>query len=290
MRMGRPPITIRPLRDHAEFSQCERIQSHVWGSAGVSAELLLVTQKNEGLVLGALAGARVVGFLYAFLGRRSGRLIHWSHLMAVEPAYRDRGLGFRLKIEHRRRALGQGVHCIAWTYDPLQSRNATLNLARLGAQAYEFIPDCYGHFPSAIERGLPTDRLVAIWEIGSERVASRLARKAPLRASPAWPHANETEVNSAGLLVNRRLNLHLDAARVLLEIPTHTDRMREIDLKLGRRWRMESRRLLQHYFGAGYYAQDFLPPGVAAAGRGFYVLARRTRRLVADRSQDSSRS
>jgi predicted GNAT superfamily acetyltransferase len=274
--MRRPPIAIRPLQNRAEFSQCQRVQQNVWGAAGVSGELLLVTQKNGGMVLGALAGSRVVGFLYAFLGRRAGRLIHWSHLMAVEPAYRDRGLGFRLKVEHRRRALEQGIRSIAWTYDPLQSRNATLNLARLGARAYEYIPDCYGHFPSVIERGLPTDRLVASWEIGSARVASRLDGKNPISFSPRWPSANETAPHAAGLLVNRRLNFGLRDRRVLVEIPTHTDSMRALDLKLARRWRLEVRRLLLHYFGAGYHVEDFLPPDAGTKGRAFYLLARRS--------------
>jgi predicted GNAT superfamily acetyltransferase len=280
--MRRQPIAVRPLRNLSEFSQCERVQRHVWGAAGVSGEVLLVTHKNGGAVLGALVGARVVGFLYAFLGRRSGRLIHWSHLMAIEPAYRDRGLGFRLKVEHRRNALEQGIRCIAWTYDPLQSRNATLNLARLGAQAHEYIPDCYGHFPSIIERGLPSDRLVASWEIGGARVASRLAGKAPVAFSAKWPRANQTALNRAGLLVNRRLDLGLNDRRLLIEIPTHTDRMRALDLKLARRWRLEARRLFRHYFDAGYYVEEFLPPDLTAERRAFYVLARRTARSRTD--------
>jgi predicted GNAT superfamily acetyltransferase len=281
--MHRQPIIIRTLRNHAEFRHCESIQRNVWGMVGVSAEVLLVTQKNGGVVLGALAGARVVGFLYAFLRRRSGRLIHWSHQMAIEPAYRDRGLGFRLKVEHRRHALEQGVRCIAWTYDPLQSRNANLNLARLGAQVHEYIPDCYGHFPSIIERGLPTDRLVASWEIGSARAKSRLEGKLPPAFSPRWPRANQTGLNKAGFLANRRLDLSLDHPRLLIEIPTDTDRMRALDLKLARRWRLEARRLFQHYFRAGYHVQDFLPPDLTGEGRGCYLLARRTVRPRAKR-------
>lgn len=274
--MRRHPIAIRPLRNHAEFSQCERIQRNVWGAAGVSGEVLLVTQKNGGMVLGALSDARVVGFLYAFLGRRAGRLIHWSHLMAVEPGYRDQGLGFRLKLDHRRRALEQGIRCIAWTYDPLQSRNATLNIARLGARAHEYIPDCYARFPSIIERGLPTDRLVASWEIGSARVTSRLSSDDPIPFSQDWPRANKTELNAADLLVNVRLNLALRERRLLMEIPTHTEQMRSMDLRLARRWRLEVRRLLARYFDAGYYVNDFVPPDERTEGRAFYVLVRRS--------------
>jgi predicted GNAT superfamily acetyltransferase len=267
-------IIVRTLRKLEEFRQCERIQQNVWGSTGVSSEALLVTQKYGGMVLGALAGRKLVGFLYAFLARRSGRLIHWSHMMAVEAGFRDRGLGFRMKLEHRRRALAQGIRSITWTFDPLQSRNAALNLTRLGAQVDEYIPDCYGRFPSAIERGLPSDRFVADWRIGSHRVERRLRRRAPLPFSTALPRVNETEPDSRGLLVNRRLHLSLNTRRLLIEVPADTDRMRALDMDLAQRWRMEARRAFQRYLNAGYRLEDFLPPGAASGGRAFYLLRR----------------
>jgi predicted GNAT superfamily acetyltransferase len=268
------PITVRPLRKVEEFRQCERIQQNVWGSTGVSSEALLVTHKYGGMVLGALAGRKLVGFLYAFLGRRSGELIHWSHMMAVEDGFRDRGLGFRMKLEHRRRALEQGIRSIAWTFDPLQSRNAALNLTRLGAQVNEYVSDCYGRFPSAIERGLPSDRFVADWRIGSCRVRRRLRGRAPLLFPAALPRINETEPNSRGLLVNRRLHLNLSVRRLLVEIPVDTDRMRALDMNLARHWRMEARRIFQRYFSRGYRVEDFLPPAFASDGRAFYLLRR----------------
>lgn len=281
-----PRIVVRPLRDVKEFDHCEHVQEAVWGSAGVSGELLLVTQRNGGLVLGAFAGQRLVGFLYAFLARRRGRLIHWSHLMAVEPDFRDRGLGFRMKLEHRRLALGQGIRSIAWTYDPLQSRNAALNIHRLGAQVDEYLPDCYGRFPSLIERGLPSDRFVAEWHITSRRVEERLARwhecedgRSQAMAAPtvAAPIVNEVVRDRRGLAVNRRLRLRLGEPRLLVEIPTDTDRMRALDIKLAARWRLEMRRAFQHYFRNGYHVDDFLPPAETGGHRAFYLLARRSR-------------
>ena len=167
-------VQIRLLKTLEEFRACERLQLDVWGSLAVGAELLGVTQKYGGAVFGAVAHSRVVGFIYAFLARRHGRLIHWSHMMAVAEGYRDRGLGFRMKLAHRRHALAQGLQSISWTYDPLQSRNAALNLTRLGARVVEFIPNCYGRFPSAIERGLESDRFVVDWRIASRAVERRL--------------------------------------------------------------------------------------------------------------------
>src|SRR5271169_2538717 len=125
-------ILIRQLKGQEEFRACERIQKAVWGSVGVSGELMSVTQKYGGAVLGSLVNGRVAGFIFAFLATRKGRLIHWSHLMAVESRFRDLGLGFRMKLAHRKLALGAGISSICWTYDPLQSRNAALNIGRLG--------------------------------------------------------------------------------------------------------------------------------------------------------------
>jgi predicted GNAT superfamily acetyltransferase len=276
--MSTDSLIIRPLKDHAEFRQCERLQKDVWDTLAASGEVLFVTQKNGGMVLGALAKERVVGFIYAFLGRRKGRLIHWSHMMAVEPSYRDQRLGFRMKLVHRELALKQGIHSIAWTYDPLQSRNAVLNLARLGAEIDEYLPDCYGHFPSAIEKGLPSDRLVANWRIASRRVGKRLGGKETAFTRTDLPRVNETALDSRGLLTNRRLHLKLTDPRLLLEIPTNTDEMRVLDMKLASRWRLEARRLFQHYRVRGYQVQDFVAPTTNDGRRAFYLLAQRKQR------------
>jgi predicted GNAT superfamily acetyltransferase len=272
--MAATSIVIRLLKDHAEFRQCERLQKDVWGTVAASGEVLFVTQKNGGMILGAFAGKRVVGFIYAFLGRRKGHLIHWSHMMGVEPSYRDRHLGLRMKLVHREHALQQGVHSIAWTYDPLQSRNAVLNLARLGAEIDEYLPDCYGHFPSAIEKGLPSDRLVANWRISSRRVERRLSGDQLAFSRTDLPRVNDTVTNAHGLLTNRRLHLNLTGRRLLLEIPTSTDEMRALDMKLALRWRMEAARLFQRYFALGYRVQDFVAPAPNSDRRAFYLLSR----------------
>ena len=269
-----PRIRVWPLNKLEEFRECERIQKAVWGNVGVGSEVLGVTQKYGGLVLGASLNRKIAGCLYAFLARHGGRLIHWSHIMAVRPAYRDFGLGFRMKVAHRRLALAQGLRSICWTFDPLQSRNAALNLARLGARVEEYIPDCYGSFPSAIEKGLPSDRFVVNWRIASRAVERRLRARPPARSLPSCPCVNETRINAQGFLENRRIHLDLREGRLLLEIPYNTDMMRARNLPLARRWRFETRRIFLRYLAAGYVVRDFLPPGEATGGCCFYLLTR----------------
>ncbi|HEV2690207.1 MAG TPA: hypothetical protein VGV35_16730, partial [Bryobacteraceae bacterium] len=230
-------------------------------------------------VLGSIVNGRVVGFIYAFLARRQSRLIHWSHLMAVEPRFRDLGLGFRMKLAHREHALAAGISSICWTYDPLQSRNAALNIGRLGARAEDFVPNCYGRFPSAIERGLESDRFVVNWRIRSARVARRLRGFRPegrvLQSILRSRRINETRLNIAGFPENSGLHLHLNRPTLLVEIPKETDRMRAEGLTQARRWRLESRKLFAHYFGRGYRVEDFVPPGPLSDSRCYYVLRQR---------------
>jgi len=245
----------------------------VWGNLGVGSEVLQVTQKYGGVVLGALAKGNLVGFLYAFLGRYHGRLVHWSHMMAVDQHHRDQGLGYKMKLAHRELALQEEIKSICWTYDPLQSRNAALNIARLGARVEEYLKDCYGRFPSVIEKGLASDRFVVRWQIGSAQVVRRLGGPSMRPADLSLPRVNETRRGYEGFMVNRRLDLSFAAPRMLLEIPANTDEMRMRALKLAQRWRLETRRIFQRAFESGYRVEGFVTTGDREERRAFYVLS-----------------
>jgi predicted GNAT superfamily acetyltransferase len=268
-----PRVEVRVLKNVEECRQCELVQTHVWGGPVATRELLTATQKYGGAVIGTLVDGKVGGFIYAFLAQYHGRLAHWSHLMAVEAKYRDLGLGFRMKLVHRQIALARGLKSICWTFDPLQSRNARLNISRLGAVAEEYVPDCYGRFPSLLEKGLPSDRWVVNWRIGTARVEKRLRGDIP-PFDPALPRVNETRLNAQGFPQNRAIRLNLDDRRLLVETPAQTDAMRTKAMPLARRWRLEARRIFQNYLSAGYRVEDFFPPQAATEGRCFYLLQR----------------
>jgi predicted GNAT superfamily acetyltransferase len=274
-----PMLRVRPLTTLREFQECERIQVEVWGAPGVTAEFISVVAKYGGAVLGAFSGDQLAGFLFAILARRRGQWIHWSHMMAVRDGFRDQGLGFKMKLAHRKLALAQGIKSICWTYDPLQSRNATLNILRLGAGVDEYLPDCYGRFSSLIERGLESDRFVVNWKIGSARVDRRLREGMPSLDDSALPRANETIVYAGGFRANRQIRLGLTARTLLVEGPSSTDTMRARDMKLAARWRAETRRIFQGYFRAGYQVEGFIPPSEATEGKCFYVLRRSRAKL-----------
>jgi len=268
-----PRIEVRLLRNLEECRQCERAQTHTWGAPGVTSEAMTAAAKYGGVLIGTLIDGKVVGFIFAFLAQYHGRLAHWSHMMAVEAKYRDQGFGFKMKMVHRQVALERGIKSICWTFDPLQSRNARLNISRLGALAEEYVPDCYGRFPSLLEKGLPSDRWVVNWRISTARVERRLRGETP-PFDPTLPRVNDARLNAQGFPQNRAIRLDLADRRLLVETPTQTDAMRTKAMPLARRWRLEARRIFQDYLAKGYRVEDFFPPQTATEGRCFYLLRR----------------
>lgn len=266
---------IRPLVNHEDFKKCETAQKSIWGGLSVAAEVMLVTQKTGGAVLGAFVKDRLVGFIYALLARRNGQIIHWSHMMGILSGFRSRGLGLQLKLAHRHIALSQGIKSICWTYDPLQSRNASLNLAKLGARVEEYVIDCYGRFHSIIEQGLPSDRFIVNWQITTTRTARLLAGEKSITEIPDLPIINATVTNRNAFLINRKINLGHREPGLLVAIPSNPDLMRTEALPLARRWRLQTREIFLNYLSKGYSVTGFLTKNQQhIEPRCFYLLRR----------------
>lgn len=224
-------VEIRHCASLAEYEECVRIEHITWGEEiAVPSAIFVVAHHTGGQVLGAFGTAsgreRMVGFTLALAGVRAGKAFLHSHMTAVLPEFRDRGVGRRLKLYQRQDALKRGIEVIEWTFDPLDLKNAHFNFARLGAVARRFIPDCYGVTESPLHAGLRTDRLVAEWRLDSERVKSILADDPMPLKSPAA---------RIGLPAN------------LLEI-------RATDRAAAARIQAEARERFQKWFAKGYVA------------------------------------
>ena len=169
-------IVIRDCASLEEMRECVAVQRVVWGFSDedlIPVRFFVVARKIEGQVIGAFApSGRLVGFCLAVPALRGREVYLHSHMLAVLPEFRDRGLGRRLKLEQRRDALTRGIRWIEWTFDPLEGKNAHFNLERLGAAARRYVPNQYGTTASPLHRGLPTDRLVAEWWLESPRAAA----------------------------------------------------------------------------------------------------------------------
>ena len=273
-------IRIRDLKTIDDFRRVVDLEHAVWGYTDsadtVTVPVFIFTVKRGATLIGAFdADDRMVGFAYAVVGIKDGRPMLWSHMTGVLPDYRG-GLGYRLKLEQRARALAQGYELIEWTFDPMQAMNAHLNFAKLGGVVGEYAENFYGESTSALHRGTPTDRLVVSWRIGDPHVVRRLEQTPGLQARShevgEAPVANVTAIDGEWRVV-KSLDLSVVERRVWVEIPTGFTQMQQQAPERALQWRLHVRQMFQAYFAKGYRAVDFVLQRDAGFGR--YLLARK---------------
>jgi chorismate synthase len=270
-------VTIRPVQTIDEYHACEALQRQAWPMDDdlevVPLHLLLSVHKNGGLLLGAFDGDDLVGFVFGHPGLTSeGALKHCSHMMGVSPEKQSAGIGYQLKLAQRQAVLEQGLDLMTWTYDPLLSRNAYLNLHKLAAVSRTYLPDCYGPLMDGLNVGLPTDRLEVEWWISSPHVQRRLADAEGERLPSPAVRANRTRRTAAGFLEPGALTLAAGPAVVLVEIPADYQAVKAAAPALALEWRQATRHLFEFYFAAGYGTVDFLSERIEGDRRSYYVL------------------
>ena len=277
-------MDIRRLTTIEEFREVQRLEERVWGYTtgddAVPAQMLLVSSHVGGLVIGAHAHGRMIGFAYSMPAVRDGKPYQWSHMLGVDPEYRNAGVGWRLKIEQRRMVMEAGLDLIAWTFDPLQAANAHVNFRKLGAIAREYREDEYPGSSSGLHAGTPTDRLVVEWWLRSERLASRLDRAAggetPTSGGRAPAPGSAPAVNRVRqgkrFLEPAGHDLSIEAPWLAVVIPTGFSEMQVEAVPLALEWRLATREMFEALLARGYTVGDFARD--RAARRGTYLLAR----------------
>jgi predicted GNAT superfamily acetyltransferase len=171
-------IVIRSCHGLDELRACVALQKEIWNFTDaelVPLRMFVVAEKVGGQVMGAFAGEEMVGFALSVPGTRSGHIYLHSHMLAVRKEHRNSGLGRRLKLLQREEALSRGIELIEWTFDPLEIKNAYLNIEKLGAIARRYNINQYGITSSPLQGGLPSDRLIAEWWLKSRRVEALLS-------------------------------------------------------------------------------------------------------------------
>ncbi len=190
---GTDQIIIRECKGLDELNACVALQKEVWNFDDIDLiplRMFVVSQKIGGQVLGAFDGDVLIGFAFSIPGTRGGRSYLHSHMLAVRESWRNFGLGRRLKLAQRDEALKLGFELIEWTFDPLEIKNAHLNIARLGVIVRRYNVNHYGYSSSPLQGGLPTDRLIAEWWLKSRRVVNLLEKNQP----PQFPVEQRIEV------------------------------------------------------------------------------------------------
>jgi predicted GNAT superfamily acetyltransferase len=284
-------IDIHLLTTPEEMKQVEEIQRQVWPddeTGVVPAHLLLALAHNGGLVLGAWVEGQLAGMLIGFLGTDAQterdlamtRLKHASHSMGVLPQYRDRGIGYQLKLAQRQLMLAQGIRLITWTYDPLISRNAHLNIRRLGAVVQSYYRDWYGEMKDGINRGVASDRFAVEWWITTHRVKARLDVSRSAVSLEQYIEggiipSNPVHSFEHGWPVPSEFNRLEEAKLVMVEIPTDYQGLRQSKTDLAVEWREHTRKIFEDLFEHGFLITDFIhrsgsgdePP------RAYYILS-----------------
>jgi predicted GNAT superfamily acetyltransferase len=275
---SKPDLKI--LETTPELASVEALQSIVWPNDPISIvpiHLLIAAVHHGGLVIGEYSPQDVErqflqGFVFGFPGFYSTpdgpRLMHVSHMLAVHPEVRSQGLGYSLKRAQWQMVRNQQIDRIIWTFDPLLSLNAHLNINRLGAVCNTYHRNYYGEMRDGLNAGLPSDRFQVDWWVNAPRARRRLQRHPPPSLkfsnyiSAGAPVINPTYLNTSGLTAPGPSVLPPDLPKsfpiVMVEIPTDFQAMRTQDIDLAATWRVSTREIFEAYFLAGYFVTDFV--------------------------------
>jgi predicted GNAT superfamily acetyltransferase len=141
-------------------------------STEITSNLLQAMVHTGSYLSGAYIENKLVGAAFAFPATNGGLHLH-SHMTAVLEEYRDQGVGYALKIDQWHWAKKNNFSEISWTFDPLVSRNAKLNLIKLGVNISSYHPNFYGDMPDALNAGDESDRLMVSWKVIGENPVQR---------------------------------------------------------------------------------------------------------------------
>jgi predicted GNAT superfamily acetyltransferase len=277
-------FNIRILETPEEMIRVEELQRAVWAGSEtdvVPMHLLITAVHNGGLVIGAFQEDKIIGFVFGFPGLEKipdgPRPKHCSHMMGIHPDHRDDGVGFALTRAQWQMIRHQSLDHATWTYDPLLSRNAYLNIAKLGAVCSTYRRSEYGDMRDGLNAGLPSDRFQVDWWINTRRVAQRLGEN-------SRPTLNLEHITRSGL--HSFYPLHttdglphppehvpaLDDRLLLAEIPADFTNLKSKDFTLARDWRFFTRELFETAFAANFIITDFVFDRNEGNPRGLYLL------------------
>ena len=269
-------IVIRDIESFDEMHEVEALQKNVWQFSDldvVPRTIMVPTKEVGGVLIGAYDGSDLVGFAYGFPGYEHGEATHHSHMLAVKPEYRNLNLGFQLKLAQRDRVLSRGIRRITWTFDPLQSRNAYFNFAKLGVIADSYRVDFYGATTSSFLHQAGTDRLWVTWLIDSERVRQRLGKQERSTAAPA----DVLRLLRVGLDLrpeSDELSNIWKQDELAIEIPANVEALQVAERVLVAEWRKATRHAFVEAVTLGYVVEEFYRCDDGERSVGRYLLRR----------------
>jgi predicted GNAT superfamily acetyltransferase len=262
-------VSYRDLTTLTDCADVVDLERRIWGPGYddvVPTSILTVSVHRGGILIGAFADDKMIGFVYSLPAIKHGKTTQWSHMLGVVGEFRRSGVGHQLKLLQRDRALAMGVEIIEWTYDPLQAANAHLNFVKLGVVVEEYLENVYGDSGSPLHQGNPTDRFVAEWHISRSRVGEEFNG-----AAGGAVAVNGTDW-SDGWLESVDVDLSVDARKLTVEIPVGFTDMLARAPERAMAWRVCTRAIFTTYLDRGYRVVAFLLD--RDARKGTYLLSR----------------
>ena len=279
---SKPTIVIRDLQSFEDLKQVEAVEKEVWALSDLDTmplTLTIATRQSGSIWIGAFERSKLVGFTFGILGLEGNRPNIHSHMLAVLEPYRSLDLGYKLKLAQRERALSMRVGDvriteITWTFDPLQSRNAHLNFAKLGVISESYKIDFYGPETSSVLHRNGTDRLWVKWPIASKRVQGRIQGKDnrsemvdTLKTLSAL-----VSFNGDGRPHRAELTDAVQRQRIAIEIPSDILSIEQKDPALAHEWRTATRWAFTEARKSGFFVAEFCRTVRGQQGPGVYLL------------------
>ncbi|GGA18999.1 GNAT family N-acetyltransferase [Psychrobacillus lasiicapitis] len=241
-------LTMRVLKTVDEMQLVRQLEEIVWGMESIPVHQTLTAVKNGGLIIGAFDEEKLVGFSYGFAGYQNNEAYLCSHMLGIHPDYQLQGIGKKLKEKQLVVAKEMGYKLITWTFDPLESRNAYLNVTKLYGIVDTYIENCYGEMTGGINAGLPTDRLQIEWWITSDRVEKKWMPSNVIFDNPFQTALSEQNLP---ILVEPDL-FDLTSQGYEVPIPQQFQEMKKISPETAIQWRLQIRKIMQGLFSKGY--------------------------------------
>lgn len=268
-------IVIRSLHRIEELEDVRKLESTIWGETDSTPSHQTITAvKNGGLVLGAYMEEQLVGFQYSFPGFNGQSAYLCSHMLGIDVQFRNKGIGEKLKLAQREEAIKLGYSVITWTYDPLESVNGYLNIAKLGGVCSTYIANCYGEMDDLLNSGIPTDRFLVEWHIGKQETTDYRGTGIALdyvmeNSLIQW------DTDKKGLPVPS-LTLPLpeqECGTAFVAIPKDFRTIRDTNIQAATEWRMKTSEIFTNLFQQGWQVTDFIKNSKTEIPVHFYELS-----------------
>ncbi|MGE8203874.1 GNAT family N-acetyltransferase [Heyndrickxia sp. NPDC080065] len=245
-------IEIRVLKTNTELKMVQELEKEIWKMDPLPLHQTITASQNGGFLLGAFLHEEMVGFSYSFAGFSKGQSYLCSHMLGIHPRHQVKGIGARLKQAQMEIAQEMGYELITWTYDPLETRNANLNLNKLHAISSTYVENCYGEMEDSLNQGLPSDRLKVEWWINSPHVSEHFdldqyeaqflfqceltEDHLPILMDPVDGFENNIDYNKP----------------VFVPVPTNFQQLKSTNPELAIDWRHKTRTIFQTLFNKSY--------------------------------------